>query len=177
MRRFRLAIACLPLAACTTPDAVESNVREPGEPASINRVMKASEQQSLIQAMAAAQTQSQRDAARPLEAAGDSGRWVDVPTVARKAASDREIGVLGEDRIEGGLQYRLRTIHDDPGTLTVMGDPAHGVISVQASIGDFQQHVELARELERAFRSRLREWARVPRSPEDLPTTDQTAGR
>ena len=168
---------CLSLAACHSPYSVESNVREPGEPVSVNRRLTPGQQQEIVDVLAQAQSSAERQGARPLEPAGEAGRWVDVPVVARKAASDCEMGVLGEDRIEGGLRYRLRSIQDDPGTLTVLGDQAHGVISVQASIGDFAQRTDQAGQLERAFRSRLREWSRVPRSPEDLPTADQNAGR
>lgn len=152
-------------------------MREPGEPASVNRRLTPEQQQGIVAVFADAQSPVQREAARPLETAGEAGRWMDVPAVARKAAGDCEMGVLSEDRIEGGLRYRLRSIQDDPATLTVTGDEAHGVISVQASVGDFGQRADQARRLERAFRSRLREWSRVPRSPEDLPTVDQSTGR
>jgi hypothetical protein len=165
------------IAACTSPYAMESNLREPGEPPSVNRRLSDAQQQDIVDIMDQTRTSAQREAARPLESAGEAGRWVDVPEVARKAASDREFGVLREDRIEGGLRYRLRSIDDEPGMLTVLGDPAHGVVSVQASVGEFGQHGRQAAALERAFRSRLGEWARVPRSPEDLPTADQSAGR
>jgi hypothetical protein len=175
--RACLCFISLSLAACHSPYAVESNLREPGEPASVNRRLTGEQQEGIVDAMVRSQSLAQREAARPLAPAGDAGRWVDVPVVARKAASDCEMGVLSEERIEGGLRYRLRSIQDDPGTLTVMGDPQHGVASVKASVGDFGQRQEAARRLERAFRERLREWARVPRSPEDLPVADQTAVR
>lgn len=176
MKRLRLAL-CLVATACKTPEAVESNVREPGESPSINRRLSEEEQHAMVDAMAAAQSPAQREAARPLQAAGDAGRWSDVPTVVRKAASDCEIGVVREDRIEGGLQYQLRTIGDEPGTLVVKGDRANGVEAVEASIGEFGQRRSQADRLVQAFHRRLREWARVPRSPEDLPTADQSAGR
>lgn len=168
---------CLVLAACASPEAVESNVREPGESPSINRKLSEEQQRGIVSAIDASQTEAQRAAARPLEPAGAAGRWSDVDTVVRKAVSDCEIGVVRVDRVEGGVQYRLRTIQDDPGTLVVMGDAEHGVVSVQASIGDFGQRKEWSERLERAFRRRLREWSRVPRSPEDLPTGDQASGR
>ena len=156
---------------------MESNVREPGEPPSVNRRLNDEQQQGIVEILVETRTPAERSAARPLEAAGDAGRWVDVPVVARKAASDREFGVLREERIPGGLRYQLRCIDDQPGTLTIMGDPEHGVVSVQASIGEFGQDQSQAEALRRAFQSRLREWARVPRSPEDLPTADQPEGR
>lgn len=177
MKWSQACLALVMLASCSSPYAVESNVREPGEPASINRRLSEEQQAALVDAMADAQTPRQREAARELQRAGEAGRWSDVPEVARKAASDCEVGVLREDRVDGGLRYRLRTIEDDSGTLTVMGDAARGVISVQASIGEFGQRKDWSERLERAFFRRLREWASVPRSPEDLPVADQGAGR
>jgi hypothetical protein len=163
MRRF---VAILFLAACSMqPErtTVDSNVRMPGEPSTVARTLTPAEENQLIDAMASAQTPQERAEARPLEQAGASGRWREVPTVAGVAVKRCQTAILDQRAIEGGWRFTLVNIHDEPGELVVHGNDAEGVTDVTASVGMFGERTSRAEALVRSFRETLQEYARVKR--------------
>jgi hypothetical protein len=142
--------------------AVDSNVRNPGEPSTSSRQLSRDEQREVVKAIADSEPAGQER--KPLAPAGDSGRWREVGVVAREAAKSCEMAVVSEQKTADGKVFTVRSIKDERGTLVVTGDEAHGVTDVQAQIGSFNENRSAATALQDAFWRTLREYGRVHRA-------------
>jgi hypothetical protein len=164
MRHAPLILVVMLVAACDAPQvmAVDSNVRNPGEPSTTNRQLSRDEQREVVKAIADSEPAGQDR--KPLAPAGESGRWREVGVVAREAAKSCEMAVVSEQKTADGKVFTVRSIKDERGTLVVTGDEAHGVTDVQVQVGSFNENRSAATALQDAFWRKLREYARVHRA-------------
>ena len=160
MRILPIILAVSALVACSKP-AVESNERMPGEPSTISRELTRSEREAAIDAMASAQPPGLQT--RPLESAGERGRWSEVRTVANAAVKKCEVALVVDRPIPGGIEFDLRAINDEQGRMRVTGSDADGVTGVQVEMGPFGDDRALADRIVQAFERELRRYARIPR--------------
>ena len=147
--------------ACSPKPAVESNLRMPGESPTVARELTSSEQRQAVDAMAMAKPSGFTPT--PLVAAGERGRWRDVREVAIAAVKSCEVAVVVQRTVPGGLEFDLRAIDDERGTMRVMGSQGEGVTGVQVEMGPFGEDRALADRIARAFERELRIYARIPR--------------
>ena len=160
MSHARLVLPTLLLAACSTP-AVNSNLRMPGEPSTIARELTHEEREAAIDAMASAQPPAFE--ARPLEPAGERGRWREVREVVKRAVKSCEVAVVVDRPTKDGLEFDLRSINDEQGRLRVTGNEVDGVTGMQVEMGPFGDDRALADRITKAFERELRRYARIPR--------------
>jgi hypothetical protein len=168
VNRSFASLTMLLLSACA-PDTmtVDSNVRMPGEPATVARRLTTDEQARAVDAMATGEPPGFE--AQPLARAGAAGRWSDVREVVIAAVKSCEIAMVRQDRLTDasgaviGATFVLRSISDQPGSMRVTGSDATGVTGVEVSMGNFGEQKELARCVLDAFDRELRTAARIPR--------------
>lgn len=161
MTRVIAILLTIALAACTSKSAVESNVRMPGEPATVARELTPQERRASVDAIASAQPPG--FSPQPLEKAGPRGRWRDVREATIAAVKRCEAAMVVDRPIPGGIEFDLRAIDDERGTMRVLGSEAEGVTSVQVTMGSFGQDRALADRIARAFERELRELADIRR--------------
>jgi|GEM_PF-1678060 len=159
-----LALVC----ACNTPTnmSVDSNIRMPGEAETINRQLTHEERSEVVAAISSTQPTDEFATRRPLISAGETGRWNEVNIIAMHAAKACEMAVIDAKQIPNGMLYNIRSLTDETGTLTVMGNQQQGVTSVQARIGYFDQDQAKANAIQDSFWKELHRYARIPR-PQD----------
>lgn len=161
MRRARDILLTIALVGCSSKPAVESNVRMPGEPATVARELTSSERRASVEAIASAQPPGFEP--RPLEKAGERGRWRDARAATIAAVKRCEVALVVERSVPGGLEFDLRAIDDERGTMRVMGSEAEGVTGVQVEMGSFGDDRKLADRIVRAFERELHELAGIRR--------------
>lgn len=161
MNRACAILIAIVFAGCASKPAVESNLRMPGEPATIARELTPAERQATVAAIASAQPPA--FAPQPLEKAGDHGRWRDVREAVIAAAKSCEVAMVVERAVPGGIAFDLRAISDERGTMRVTGSEADGVTGVQVEMGTFGDDRRLADRIARAFERELRSLGRIPR--------------
>ena len=161
MTRACAILLALALVGCTSKPAVESNVRMPGEPATVARELTPSERRASVDAIASAQPQG--FVPQPLEKAGERGRWRDARLAVIEAVKSCEVAMVVERVVPGGLEFDLRAISDERGTMRVMGSESEGVTGVQVEMGTFGGDRKLADRIAHAFERELHDLARIPR--------------
>lgn len=161
MTRALAILLTLLVGACTSKPAVESNLRMPGEPSTVSRELTKEEQRQAVDAIASAQPPGFEP--RPLQQAGERGRWREVRSVAIAAVKSCEVAVVVERPVPGGVQFDLRSINDEQGTMRVTGSEAEGVTGVQVDMGPFGEDRALADRIVKAFDRELQRYARIPR--------------
>ena len=154
------SIGCAP-----DPPAAESNLRLTEDEAKLRWTIDDRDREPILEAMRS--VAPDHSPGRRPGPAPHGVRWSDVPEAAYYAAIESEMVIL---RTEPGeyeaieqvdeFVFTLRTIDDQPATLTVTRRPEPEVVGVHAVCGVFGDRDDRARDLQRAFDRKLRAFGR-----------------
>ena len=87
-------------------------------------------------------------------------RWRDVPKAAGAAASETEMVVVRRIDHDWGYEFVLRTVEDYPGTLNVRKTNDERVYQAEATIGLFENRIDRADALLKAFNKSMQAYGR-----------------
>ncbi len=105
--------------------------------------------------------------AAPTPAPASRGRWADVHLAVLYACDDTEMAVVSRTEHDWGWQYRVRTVEDWPGTLTIHRIESDQVYEATAIIGVFNDRAERADSLITAFEKHMAEFGRKKQFPDE----------
>lgn len=149
------------------PAAATELVREPGEP-NLVRTFSSADQARLksdFRSLAEGKEATQKPVVAP------NGRWSDVYAAVLYACDDVEAAVVWKHEYDWGWEFRLRTVEDWPGTLTIRrattgaDEPTHRIYEASCSIGTFGDRTTRSQALLDAFDKQLLAFGRKPRLP------------
>lgn len=130
-----LALAGL-VCGCSRYAAVSNRIYPEDADETPRQVLSDAQQRRLKQAMAQV-ADDRSSSSRDLGPAPLGMRWSDVPNAVYAAVMEVEMAIVWQTHHDWGWEYRLLTVEDYPGTLTVKRTNDGRVYQASATIGRF----------------------------------------
>lgn len=147
------------LQACSSPPfAAESNHRLDAQELPADKILFADDQSRVLASFDAAFVGATSN--QPPGPAKHGVRWSDLGIAVAYACDDVEMAVVRQIDYDWGAEFVLRTIHDEPGVLTVRRVDNANRYEAEAVIGFFRDRSDQAADLVKALDRHWREFGR-----------------